>query len=91
MAHSNWTSVCESCEAFDTLAWKAPLLSGISSSTGLEMLPLLKGLENNADAEDTILPLPDISPPLPDPSDEDFEPQKIDSEVKIDAVLSNEK
>ena len=49
-AHLDWKSICESCEAFDTLTWKSPPLTNIASSTGIEMLPLLtgrSGLEGN--------------------------------------------
>ena len=91
MAHSNWTPVCESCEAFDTLAWKAPLMSGISSSTGIEMLPFLLGLEDNDDAKDTVLPLSDISPPLPDLTVEDFETPQADPVAKTDVEIPSEK
>jgi HemY protein len=90
-AHSTWTPVCESCEAFDTLAWKAPLLSGISSSTGLEMLPLLLGQENKSNVEDIVLPLTDISLPVKDFSDQDFEMQQPDVEPKVGPVLPIEK
>ena len=90
-AHSTWTPVCESCEAFDTLAWKAPLLSGISSSTGLEMMPLLMGQENDSGAEDIVLPLSDISPPVKDFSDQDFEMPQTDVEPKTDPVVPIEK
>ena len=90
-AHSAWTPVCESCEAFDTLAWKAPLLSGISSSTGLEMLPYLIGQENKSDVEDIVLPLTDISLPVKDFADQDFEMQQPDVEPKADPVAPIEK
>ena len=72
-AHSTWTPVCESCEAFDTLAWKAPLLTGISSSTGLEMLPLLMGQETKSDTGEVNIPIADVSLPVKDFSDQDFE------------------
>jgi HemY protein len=90
-AHPTWTPVCESCEAFDTLTWKAPLLTGISSSTGLEMLPLLMGQENKSDAEDIVLPRTDISPPVKDFSDQDFEMPQPDVEPKDDLVAPIEK
>ena len=90
-AHSTWTPVCESCEAFDTLAWKSPLLSGISSSTGLEMLPLLMGQENKSDVDDIVLPLTDVSPPVKDSSDQDFEMSKLDAGPKAESVMPIEK
>ena len=39
--HPEWVPVCKSCEAFDSLTWKAPPVINITSSTGIEMLPLL--------------------------------------------------
>ena len=47
-AHAQWTPVCENCEGFDTLAWISPPVTNISSSTGLEMLPLLVGKSKKA-------------------------------------------
>ncbi len=90
-AHSTWTPVCESCEAFDTLAWKSPLLNGISSSTGLEMLPLLIGQENKSDVEDIVLPLTDVSPPVKNSSDQDFEMSNLDAGPKAESVMPIEK
>ena len=48
-AHAQWTPVCENCEGFDTLAWTSPPMTNMSSSTGLEMLPLLVGQTENPD------------------------------------------
>ncbi|MCY4302596.1 MAG: heme biosynthesis protein HemY [Aestuariivita sp.] len=38
-----WAACCESCESFDTLSWIVPHASKISTSTGVEMLPLTVG------------------------------------------------
>ncbi|MDU9005157.1 heme biosynthesis protein HemY [Sedimentitalea todarodis] len=44
--HGVWSPVCESCESFDTLAWKVPQTPEISSATGAHLLPLIaKGPE----------------------------------------------
>ncbi|MCR9146822.1 MAG: tetratricopeptide repeat protein [Rhodobacteraceae bacterium] len=41
--HSEWVPACENCQSFDTLSWKSPPATEVSSSTGLEMLPLIIG------------------------------------------------
>lgn len=41
--HSVWTPVCENCESFDSLSWKAPQTPEIGSATGVHMLPLIAG------------------------------------------------
>lgn len=52
--HSDWTPACENCQAFDTLEWKSPPESEVSTNTGLEMLPLIVGaLEDHTNSTDT--------------------------------------
>lgn len=41
--HVEWAPICENCESFDTLSWKAPPRSQVSLPSGLEMLPLILG------------------------------------------------
>ena len=41
--HAEWQSVCENCEALDTLSWKRPPETQIALPGGAEMLPLLVG------------------------------------------------
>lgn len=41
--HGHWAPVCENCESFDTLTWRAPPESGDASPTQTEMLPLIVG------------------------------------------------
>ncbi len=41
--HDDWAPVCDSCDAFDTLAWRVPPSASVATTTGLEMLPLLMG------------------------------------------------
>ena len=41
--HAHWRPVCENCRSFDTLTWRAPPDTAVSTPTGLEMLPLLVG------------------------------------------------
>ncbi|MGR3461933.1 MAG: heme biosynthesis protein HemY [Roseovarius sp.] len=41
--HAEWHPVCENCHSFDTLSWRAPPDTAVSTPTGLEMLPLLIG------------------------------------------------
>lgn len=50
--HAEWVPTCENCQSFDTLSWKSPPATEVSSSTGLEMLPLIIGaIEQSPDAE----------------------------------------
>ena len=55
--HSDWVPACQHCGSFDALEWKAPPAADVSTSTGLEMLPLIVGrLEDYTsapEAEDT--------------------------------------
>lgn len=41
--HAEWAPTCENCGSFDTLTWRAPPNTPISTPTGLEMLPLIVG------------------------------------------------
>lgn len=41
--HSEWAPVCENCESFDTLSWRAPPLSEMAMPGGVQMLPLIVG------------------------------------------------
>ena len=48
--HADWAPTCENCGAFDSLSWRAPQKSSVSTPTGLEMLPLIVGaIEDKAD------------------------------------------
>jgi HemY protein len=44
--HSEWAPTCDNCESFDTLAWKTPPQSEVTLPSGLEMLPLIVGPED---------------------------------------------
>ncbi|WP_135502850.1 heme biosynthesis protein HemY [Roseovarius aestuariivivens] len=51
--HAEWQPTCENCQSLDTLSWKSPPATEMTSSTGLEMLPLIIGaIENKPDEED---------------------------------------
>ncbi len=51
--HAEWAPACENCQSFDTLSWTAPPATSVSSSTGVEMLPLIVGaLEDQSDTAD---------------------------------------
>ena len=64
--HTGWAPVCESCESFDTLSWKAPTQAEIVSSTGAQMLPFVKS---------------DVSEPEPVPDElELIEAEPVESE-----------
>jgi HemY protein len=41
--HSDWVPVCASCDVLDTLSWKEAPQNEMQTSTGIEMLPLLMG------------------------------------------------
>lgn len=41
--HADWGPTCDNCQTFDSLAWKTPPSTELSSSTGLAMLPLIVG------------------------------------------------
>lgn len=41
--HADWSPACQNCQAFDTLEWTSPPAADITSSTGVEMLPLIVG------------------------------------------------
>ncbi len=51
--HAEWVPACENCHAFDTLSWTSPPSTAMSTSTGIEMLPLIVGaLEDRRDDTD---------------------------------------
>jgi HemY protein len=41
--HSDWVPVCSSCDVLDTLSWKQAPQNEMQTSTGIEVLPLLMG------------------------------------------------
>lgn len=45
--HAEWVPSCENCHAFDTLSWRAPPESSVTSASGFEMLPLIVGAVEN--------------------------------------------
>ncbi len=62
--HTDWVPLCENCHSFDTLSWKTPPASTMTTSTGIEMLPLIVGaLENrpeeSEEADDEAEPVVD--------------------------------
>jgi HemY protein len=53
--HGDWVPVCENCQSFDTLTWRSPPSSIVTTSTGVEMLPLIVGSiedQSQADSDD---------------------------------------
>ncbi len=51
--HAVWTPICTNCGAFDTLSWRTPPATEMSSATGVQMLPLIVGaLEDKPDDTD---------------------------------------
>ena len=76
--HAEWQPVCENCHSFDTLTWRAPPDTAVSTPTGLEMLPLLIGPVEDEVKEDT--PVNDNAVPdaeiVEDAEPEEAEPAK---------------
>ena len=65
--HAEWVPACDHCQSFDTLSWTAPPAAPVSSSTGVEMLPLIVGAiedQTGDEGEDTTVPVSD--PDVPD-------------------------
>ena len=60
--HAEWVPACENCQSFDTLSWTAPPESSVTTSTGVEMLPLIVGaIEDQSDVvEDAAEPEVDV-------------------------------
>ncbi len=77
-AHPEWTPVCKNCEAFDTLTWKAPPVANITSSTGIEVLPLLTGRSGREKD------LPGFSEPLTEASSVKDVPDEKEQSIKDD-------
>ena len=51
--HAEWRAICENCGTFDSLSWRSPPATTVSTSTGVEMLPLIVGaIEDQTDDED---------------------------------------
>ena len=53
-AHPEWDPVCPICDAFDTMSWKEPPATTLSSSTHFEMLPLLVGKSANGEVSQPV-------------------------------------
>lgn len=53
--HAEWVPACDNCQSFDTLSWTAPPASSVTSSTGVEMLPLIVGsIEDHSEMEEVV-------------------------------------
>ena len=76
--HADWVPACENCQSFDTLEWKAPPATDMSTPTGVEMLPLIVGQleDQRAEAEGE-------GDPATDPA------EVIDAEIVDDAPGSD--
>ncbi|MEL7278940.1 MAG: heme biosynthesis HemY N-terminal domain-containing protein [Pseudomonadota bacterium] len=49
--HAEWRAICKNCGSFDSLSWRAPPVSEVTTSTGIEMLPLIVGAIEDHSAE----------------------------------------
>ena len=62
--HADWVPACDHCKSFDTLSWTSPPMADLTTSTGVEMLPLIIGPQDENTAEmaepqvvDTVKPI----------------------------------
>ncbi|HKL54985.1 MAG TPA: heme biosynthesis protein HemY, partial [Roseovarius sp.] len=61
--HAEWVPACEYCQAFDSLSWTTPPMSTVTSSTGVEMLPLIVGaLDDKSDDDEAAPETPQEAP-----------------------------
>lgn len=53
--HAEWRAICENCGTFDSLSWRSPPAASVTTSTGVEMLPLIVGAieDQTEEAEDS--------------------------------------
>ena len=49
--HADWVPACDHCKSFDTLSWTTPPMADLTTSTGVEMLPLIIGPQEDASTE----------------------------------------
>lgn len=80
--HADWAPACDNCHAFDTLTWKTPPASTMTTSTGLEMLPLIVGAIEDARPDDTPAEAGEDSVPDAEVIDENAEPAEEDATRK---------
>ncbi|KZY33490.1 heme biosynthesis protein HemY [Roseovarius sp. HI0049] len=59
--HAHWVPACENCQSFDTLSWTSPPAATVSSSTGVEMLPLIVGSLDDKSRDDDPTPAADAT------------------------------
>lgn len=77
--HAEWAPSCGNCRAFDTLAWKAPPATAVSSSTGMEMLPLIVGsLDDESRADEADSAVVDAEIITPEDADKDTPEAGVD-------------
>lgn len=83
--HAEWVPACDNCQSFDTLSWTAPPAASVSSSTGVEMLPLIVGAiedrtGNEVESDDEIATDEGDQAEVPDAEIvEDAEPETVRS------------
>jgi HemY protein len=75
--HASWAPVCESCGAFDTLAWRTPPHAEDAGLAASAMLPLIIGAA--AKPEPTPEPEPKAPPPRPVPPRAEVEDAELAS------------
>lgn len=80
--HADWSPACDNCHAFDTLTWKTPPASMMTTSTGIEMLPLIVGAIEDARPDDAPAEAGEDSVPDAEVIDENAEPAEEDATRK---------
>ncbi len=94
--HADWAPICSNCASFDTLAWRSPPQAEVTSSTGVQMLPLIVGaLEDQSahhPADDTAQETPEVQENLQDEVEDaqivsdDPEPETSGEKPEIEAT-----
>ncbi|MCK8484474.1 heme biosynthesis protein HemY [Aliiroseovarius sp. S2029] len=72
--HAAWTPICDGCQGFDTLAWKPAPETDHAMQGGAEMLPLIVGEAEAADATTELLD------PEDGPKDDVLEAELVDAD-----------
>ncbi|MWB76899.1 heme biosynthesis protein HemY [Pseudooceanicola sp. 216_PA32_1] len=74
--HSQWTPICDNCEAFDTLSWRKATAGEYSTPMSSEMLPMIVGKIEEPRPDAPVPPEPAPMPTLPA-----ADPEVADAEV----------
>ena len=78
--HSQWTPVCDNCEAFDTLSWRKAPAGEYTSPMSTEMLPMIVGKIEEPPADPEPAPAPTLPQADPDVADAEVLPPTVEPE-----------